>query len=468
MSEIEWPQNDEAERAVLGAVLVRNEHLAAAAEILSPADFHAKTHQLAFRSMLSMSKESLPIDLLTLGDRLAGDPGLEAKGGVAYLSRLMDGVPEVLNLAHYANIVREKSVRRQMVRLGTEMASEAFGASDPSALASKVSDALLGLRSARNRHRWKEFSDVLEKGLDETAAAAKREGALRGITTGFPALDELIGGWERGKFMLVGGTSGMGKTALMMSFAVAAAGVGVKVAFFSLEMGAAEVSRRMFGIKTGTNAQKLKTGAMTDHDWGRVELAVRQLNGLPIVFADDEDGSSSIDEISSRVTALHEESPLGLIVVDYLQLIDPARGAQTREQEVTQMGRSLKRLAQKLGVPIIAGSQLMGEADKREGRPQRGDLRESKALAHDADILMFVYRPWLQMKRLGKSSSEAPESGFIIVDKQRDGAEDSIPVRWDKDAARYMPLLPTAKPLQPPPQNPAPYMREPGDDQDDD
>ena len=437
--DLEWPHSVEAERAVLGICLVQNANLRTATRELTPDNFHVGAHRALFAAMLALYEDGTAVDFLTVTERMRQDETLaKFPNGESGIVTLTNGIPATSNIEHYVGIVLKHSIRRALMRIGQEMIVEADDAEDVDGFVVRLQERLKNLRSAGHASRWLSIRTVLDKSIQDAESAAARNGALRGVTSGFHDLDNMTDGWQPGQLIVVAGTSGMGKTAALIQFALAAAKSGQPVAFCSLEMGDAELGRRIFGVESGLPAQDLKRGRLSDHGWVRLENGVRRMKELPI-YLDDPDAMPSIQQITSRCRRMQAQHGLGLVVVDYLQLVQPSRGMGSREQEVTSIGRGLKAMARALRVPVVTGCQLSKEADKRNGKPHRGDLRESGAIAHDADILLFVYRPWLQAKRLGEKIPEGvtENGGMLIIDKHRDGPEAVVPMRWNTEAARY-------------------------------
>lgn len=445
---LELPQNDEAERSVLGAILVSNEHYDEVADILNPEDFYRPSHRRVFASMRAMRGAGEPIDVITLGERHVGDAVIDAVGGVTFISRLMDGIPRLVNVRHYASIVRERAIRREMVRLGTEMAEEAsLGEQDPLRLAESVKARLDGLRSRDGVERLKHWQVGMEETLDFVEARSKNQGQLIGAPTGFEELDRTTCGLQDTDLIILAGATSMGKSALAAHFMMSAARAGRAVALFSLEMSQLQVCIRAFSTEARIPSDRLMAGQMTDHHWARLLQRFPGMAGLPIYI--DDSGDVDIHEIRRRCERRHKETPLGLVVIDHLGLVrrdDVDRGVRSDASSVGLISQQAKLLAMTLKLPVLLVCQLSRDLFRTGNkRPQLWMLKQSGDTENNANAVLFVHREeyyWKREKDTAKEPVPADIKGkaTIIVAKQRMGAIRDIHVEFDEPTTRFKDL----------------------------
>ncbi len=436
---VELPQNDEAERSVLGAILVDNRHLDEVSDVLRAEDFYRPAHQRLFRSMLAMAEATQPIDVLTLSEMHLGDSVLDAVGGAAYLSRLMDGIPKLVNVRHYASIVRDRAMRRQLVRTATELATEAsLGELETESVLGSAARRIADIGERSLQQGLVPMKALLEASLDDIE---KRQGAdttLTGVPTGFEALDELTSGFQKGELIILAARPSMGKTALALSLAQnAAIRAQQRVAVFSLEMSAVQLAMRMLCSEARVDAQKMRRGQLTDMHWSKIMKAFTRLASAPIFI--DESSGVSVQEMRAKAKRLQADQGLDMIIVDYLQLMGSAERSENRQQEISAISRSLKKLAHDLKVPVVALSQLSRAPDQRQGdhRPMLSDLRESGSLEQDADVVMFIYREEVYKIREGKDPGDKRGVAELIIGKQRNGPVDTVKLAFIKEWTRF-------------------------------
>jgi replicative DNA helicase len=431
------PQNIEAEQAVLGAIFLEPTSLVQASEILIPEDFYRATHQRIFNVMLSLSEKGEPVDLVTVTSELADLKLLEEIGGVSYLSDLANSVPTAANIEYYAKIVEEKSILRRLIRTATTIATDGYSRDDEvDVLLNEAEKGILDVSRRKNSGAFQNIKDVLVEAYDNIELLNNRVGDITGIPTGFRELDRMTAGFQRNDLIIVAARPSVGKTAFALNIAQnVATKTDENVAIFSLEMGAQQLVMRMLCAEGNINAQNLRTGSLTPEDWGKLTMAMGSLSNAGI-YIDDTPGVK-INDIRSKCRRLKQESGLGMILIDYLQLIQGnGRAGENRQQEVSEISRSLKALARELQVPVIALSQLSrGVEQRQDKRPMMSDIRESGSIEQDADIVAFLYRDDYYDKE-----SEAKNIIEIIIAKQRNGPVGTVELAFVKEFNKFVNL----------------------------
>ncbi|MDQ0271945.1 replicative DNA helicase [Cytobacillus purgationiresistens] len=431
------PQNVEAEQAVLGAIFLEPSSLTLASEALIPEDFYRGAHQKIFNVMLKLNDEGKAVDLVTVTEELNATKLLEDTGGVSYLSELAGSVPTAANIEYYAKIVEEKSLLRRLIRTATNIAQDGYTREDEiESLLGEAEKSILEVSQRKNAGAFHNIKDVLVRTYDNIEVMHNRKGDITGIATGFAELDKMTAGFQRNDLIIVGARPSVGKTAFALNIAQ---NVGVKtgenVAIFSLEMGAEQLVMRMLCAEGNIDAQRLRTGSLTDDDWGKLTMAMGSLSNAGI-FIDDTPGVR-ITDIRSKCRRLKQEHGLGMILIDYLQLIlGSGRSGENRQQEVSEISRSLKALARELEIPVIALSQLSrGVEQRQDKRPMMSDIRESGSIEQDADIVAFLYRDDYYDKE-----SEDKNIIEIIIAKQRNGPVGTVQLAFVKEYNKFVNL----------------------------
>ena len=431
------PQNIEAEQAVLGAIFLEPSSLIVTSEILIPEDFYRSAHQKIFNVMLKLNDEGKAVDLITVMEDLAATKGLEEVGGVTYLSELAGSVPTAANVEYYARIVEEKSLLRRLIRTATNIAQEGYSREDEvEELLGEAEKNIMEVAQRKNSGSFQNIKDVLVRTYDNIEELANRKGDVTGIPTGFAELDRMTAGFQRNDLIIVGARPSVGKTAFALNIAQnVATKTDETVAIFSLEMGAEQLVMRMICAEGNINAQNLRTGDLTDEDWRKLTMAMGSLSNAGI-YIDDTPGVR-IGEIRSKSRRLKQEHGLGMILIDYLQLIQGnGRSGENRQQEVSEISRSLKALARELEVPVIALSQLSrGVEQRQDKRPMMSDIRESGSIEQDADIVAFLYRDDYYDKE-----SENKNIIEIIIAKQRNGPTGTVSLAFVKEYNKFVNL----------------------------
>ena len=429
------PHNEEAEQSVIGAIFLEPQALVTASEVLVPEDFYNAAHKLIFETMLTLNDQRTAIDTVTVAEELSNKNMLDDVGGIMYITEIASAVPTAANVAFYANIVAEKSVLRRLIRTATKIVEDGYTREDEvTELLGEAEKQIMEVASRKNSSDFKHIKGVLVETYDHVEQLQNRQGDITGIPTGFRDLDKLTAGFQRGDLIIVAARPSVGKTAFALNVAQA---VGTKtdenVAIFSLEMGAEQLVMRMLCAEGNIDAQVLRTGALTTEDWGKLTLAMGALSRAGI-YIDDAAGIR-VNDIRAKCRRLKQEHGLGMILIDYLQLIQgPGKAGQNRQQEVSDISRSLKGLARELEVPVIALSQLSrGVEQRQDKRPMMSDLRESGSIEQDADIVAFLYREDYYDKE-----TEDANTIEIIVAKQRNGPTDTVKLAFKKEYNKFV------------------------------
>jgi replicative DNA helicase len=431
------PQNIEAEQAVLGAVFLDPSALTLASEILIPEDFYRAAHQKIFHAMLKVADKGEPVDLVTVTAELADAKMLEEVGGVSYLSELADAVPTAANVEYYARIVEEKSILRRLIRTATSIAQDSYTREDEvDVLLNEAEKKIMEVSQRKHSGTFQNIKDVLVQTYDNIEMLHNRKGEITGIQTGFTELDRMTAGFQRSDLIIVAARPSVGKTAFALNIAQnVATKTNENVAIFSLEMSAQQLVMRMLCAEGNINAQNLRTGKLTAEDWGKLTMAMGSLSNAGIYI--DDTPSIRVSEIRAKCRRLKQESGLGMVLIDYLQLIQGSgRNRENRQQEVSEISRSLKALARELEVPVIALSQLSRSVEQRQDkRPMMSDIRESGSIEQDADIVAFLYRDDYYDK-----DSENKNIIEIIIAKQRNGPVGTVQLAFIKEYNKFVNL----------------------------
>lgn len=416
------PNSQEAELAVLGGLLMRSQLMNSIADILTPEDFYYPAHKIIFNAFLELYKNSAPIDLVSTAEFLRGRQEIEAIGGTVYLGQLAQAVVTGANAEYYAGIVRGKAMQRNLIDACANIIVNAHDSSrDISELLDESEQAIFAVSRRSAKKEFISSSDLVEKVFDNLSRLADAHDVVTGVTTGFEQLDSLTSGLQKSDLVILAARPAMGKTAFALCVALnAALSQNVPVGIFSLEMSREQVMQRLLAIRAKVNLYTLRRPSkLNDSDWQNLYRAADVLSKAPI-FIDDSSALSTL-ELRARARRLKSEHGLGLLVVDYLQLMDGGKNLASRELEISNISRSLKALAKELDIPVLALSQLNRKVeDRTDKRPILADLRESGAIEQDADVIMFVYREDVYKC---KKKSEMPQYGDaeIIIGKQRNG-----------------------------------------------
>lgn len=413
------PQNIEAEQSILGSILLDNQALNNVLEILSAKDFYNEAHRRIFAATIELSDRNEPCDLITLTNILKNNKQLDAVGGMAYLASLVDNVPSAANAAYYAKIVKEKAILRMLIGTATEILKNSYDTSaEIDQVLDKAEHAIFEISENKIRPAFFPIKDIIKDSFKTIERLYERKTLITGVPTGFEKIDDLTSGLQKSELIIIAGRPSMGKTAFALNIAShAAVEMGLPVAIFSLEMAKEQLAMRMLASEAKVDSQRLRQGRLGETDWPKLTIAAGRISDAPIFI--DDTPAIMVLEMKAKARRLKAESGLELIVLDYLQLMRGGGYRDSREQEISEISRSLKALAKELNVPVIALSQLNRKVEDRTNRrPQMADLRESGAIEQDADLIAFIYRDELYNK-----SEDNPEKGMaeIIIGKQRNG-----------------------------------------------
>lgn len=437
------PQATDVEQSVLGAMLIEREAIPRAIEILSADAFYTSKHQKIYTAMLSLFERGNPVDLITLSDELKRRGELDDVGGAYYLTELTTQVASAANVEYHARIIAEKSLLRKLIETMTGLVGQAY---DPSADAFELLDEAEGdifrISETNLRKAASSMNEVLKDTLAHLESIHGREGGITGVPSGFTRLDEMTGGWQKSDLIIIAARPSMGKTAFSLAAARNAAlhpEHATGVAIFSLEMSSQQLAQRLLTSEARVNAQSARTGRLSEDDWPRLARAAGRLSAAPI-FIDDTPGLGIL-ELRAKCRRLKAEHDIGLVIVDYLQLMHGTVGGRNanREQEIAQISRSLKSLAKELNVPVIALSQLSRAVETRGGdkRPQLSDLRESGSIEQDADVVAFIYRAERYGITVDENGNSTEGLGEIIIGKQRNGPIGDVTLAFVHQFARF-------------------------------
>lgn len=437
------PQNIEAEQAVLGAMLIDKEAIAKATEVLSADNFYREAHRVIFSAMLELYNKNEAVDMVTVTEILKRDNKLEDIGGIAYITSLANVVLTAANVKYHAEIVAEKSVLRQLVRVSTEIAAMGYEANeDVGTLLDTAESRILEISNRKKKNDFTAINDILMDSVQSIESLLQNKGGLTGLPAGFADLDKLTSGLHPSDFIILAARPSMGKTALALNIVQNVAlrahkvigGEPRSVAFFSLEMSKEQLVNRMLCAEAGIDSQRLRVGEMHDEDWTHLWDACDKMSRAKI-YIDDTAGITAMD-MRSRARRLKAEHGLNLIVVDYLQLMQGSgkrNNSGDRQQEVSEISRSLKALARELDVPVLALSQLSRSVESRQvKRPMLSDLRESGSLEQDADIVAFLYREDYYNPETENKHTE------LIIAKHRNGPVDTVNLFFQKQFTKFV------------------------------
>ena len=430
------PQNMEAEQSVIGSVFLDKEAIYKVMRILSPNDFYSESHKLIYEVLLDLNDNALAIDLLTVTENLRQKDYLDKVGGVTYIASLPGMVPTSANVEHYAKIVEEKSLLRTLISLASRIANMSYeGSENAQRLMDEAERMILELSSRRSTSAFTPIKEILLKILEYIEFLSENKGSVTGVSSGFTDLDSICSGFQKGDLMILAARPSMGKTSLGLNVAQhAALHSKIPVAFFSLEMSKEQLVQRMLCAEAMVDQHKLRTGNLKDEDWEKINNMAAKLASVPIFI--DDTPAISIRELRAKARRLQAEYGLGLIVIDYLQLMQAGKKTDNRQQEIAEISRSLKGLAKEMKVPVLALAQLSRSVEQRQDKkPLLSDLRESGSLEQDADMVMFIYRD-----EYYNPDSEKKGIAEIIVAKQRNGPTGIVELGFLKEYTRFVNL----------------------------
>ncbi len=429
------PQAVDLEEAVLGALMLEKEALTAVVDILSPDSFYKDSHKLIYESILDLFNQGEPIDLLTVTNQLRKNGNLELAGGAYHITELTSKVSSAANIEYHARIVTEQAMKRDMIRIASEIQKEAFeDTTDVFELLDKMEQSLFEISENNIKKNYADMRSIMREAIVELESKKGQKDGLTGVPSGFTSLDRVTSGWQKSDLVIIAARPAMGKTAFVLSvLRNAAVDHSRPVAIFSLEMSSIQLVNRLISSEAELDSEKIKKGNLAEYEWQQLMHKTNRLSTAPI-FVDDTP-ALSILELRAKCRRLKAQNDVQLIVIDYLQLMSgEAKSGNTgnREQEISSISRALKKIAKELNVPVIALSQLSRAVETRGGdkRPQLSDLRESGAIEQDADIVMFLYRPEYYGITEDEEGHSTAGVGEVIIAKHRNGSLENVKLRF--------------------------------------
>jgi len=438
------PQSLEAEMSILGGILIDNDAINRVLEMLTPEDFYRESHRKIFKAMMKLSDTREPCDFITMTDMLKKAGELEEIGGAAYLATLVDYVPTAANIAYYCKMVKEKSTNRKLISVATEIVSRGYDEqADVEDMLDKAQKEIYEISENKSRPQYVPVQSVLKEAFNILKNLHDQKEHVTGVPTGYVDLDHKTAGFQPGNLIIVAARPAMGKTTLALNIAQHASAESKKkvpCVIFSLEMGKEELVMRFLASIARVDFGRMRTGHFLDSDWPRLTRAAGILHDAKIFI--DDSPSITVLELRSKARRLKSEHDIGLVIVDYLQLMKGSNNPESRQQEISEISRSLKALAKELNVPVVALSQLNRELEKRaDKRPMMSDLRESGAIEQDADIIMFVYRESVYCEDCRKPDTTCSKGherdAEIIIGKQRNGALGTVELTFIGEHTRF-------------------------------
>lgn len=429
------PQNIEAEQSVLGAILIEQSAIAKISDILQPEDFYREAHKLVYRSAMILFERGEAIDFITVIDMLRREEALERAGGISYITSLANGVPTAANIVFHAKIVQEKSLLRRLIHAATDIAAMGYAETEEvERVLDHAEQKILEVATRKIGQDFAPIKEIIFSTLDKIDEMHKAKGGITGLSTGFTNLDKLTGGFQRSDLILIAARPSMGKTAFVLNVAQHMATRDKKsVAIFSLEMPREQLAMRMMCAEGLIDSQHFRTGAMSNDEWKNLVDAADRLSASPM-FIDDTAGVNAV-ELRNKARRISKEHGLDCIIIDYLQLMDGGAHSRidNRQQQISDISRSLKALARELKVPVIALSQLSRGPESRTSRkPMLSDLRESGSLEQDADMVAFLYR-----EDYYNPETEKKNLTELIIAKNRNGPTETVELYFHKNFTRF-------------------------------
>ncbi len=432
------PNEAMAEQAVVGSMIKDNEMISLAVEIVTVDDFYSPKYAKLFETIVKMNDEGIPVDIVTLSDRLSKEGAVEDEFGLPALRNITNSVPSAAHIRNYANIVAQKATLRRLIKAGDEIVEECYSGSNTLEGILETSEKLIyDISQKRRTNEYENIRDTVMEVLNNIEAASKQTGNVTGIPTGYYDLDFKTAGFQKSDLIILAARPSMGKTALALNIAEhVILKEKVPTVFFSLEMSKAQLVNRLISMNSKIDAQSMRTGKLKTEEWGKLVESARELGESSLII--DDTPGISVREMRSKCRKLKMDKGLGFIIIDYLQLMTSgAKKNESTQQEVSEISRSLKAIARETNCPVLALSQLSRDVEKRDNkRPQLSDLRESGAIEQDADVVMFIYRD----EYYNKEKSEDKGVAEVIIAKQRNGPTGSIKLGCQLEFSRFVNL----------------------------
>ena len=427
------PHSAEAEQSVIGSMIMDKDAIVAASEMITGSDFYENQYSILFETMVELYNEGKPVDLVTLQDRLKEKDVPAQVCSLEFIRDLVTSVPTSANVRYYAQIVRDKAVLRRLIKVAEETASECYLDKEKlDVILEKTEKQVFDIVQNRGTKEFSDIREVVLRTIDSIEAAAKNQGSVTGIATGFYDLDYKTAGLQPSDLILIAARPSMGKTAFVLNVAeYAALKSNVTTAIFSLEMSQDQLVKRILAMNSRVDSQAIRTGNLSGEDWASLMESARIVGNSNLVI--DDTSAISISELRSKCRKLKLEKNLGLVIIDYLQLMSGSKKSESRQQEISEISRSLKSLAREISVPVVALSQLSRAVEQRpDKRPMLSDLRESGAIEQDADVVMFIYRDDYYNR-----DTEEPGVSEIIIGKQRNGPVGTVKLAWQAQFTKF-------------------------------
>ena len=432
------PQNIESERALLGSIMLKPESMHDIIDIVRAEDFYIEKHRLIFESILSLFNRAEPIDFLSVSSKLKSEKQLDRVGGASYIAELVNTTPTATNVTYYAELVRRSAILRRLIEAGTYISDLGFdGSGELDELLDKAEKRLYDVTNISSSRKFLDIKNLAFETIERIDQLHKLDGGMRGVPSGFRDLDNILSGFQKSDLIILAARPSMGKTSFALDIArQAAVHYNVPVGIFSLEMSSQQIVDRLLSAEAQVDAWKLRTGKLsTDEEFEKIHNALDRLSNSPIYI--DDQPATNIITMRSVARRLKREKGLGLLIVDYLQLMSPiqSRGSDSMVQQVTEISRSLKTLARELDVPVLALSQLSRAVEQRRGKPRLSDLRDSGSIEQDADVVMFIHRE-------DRMQEDAEKNNLveILIEKHRNGPIGKIILYFDEKKTTFLTL----------------------------
>ncbi len=430
----ELPYNREAEQAVIGSVLsTSGENAGAAIEIINPADFYFAANKLVFAAIVELFNENSAIDFVTVANRLGQNDTLDAIGGIEYLRELATSVPTTRHITYYSNIIRDMSIMRNLIKCSEQISKIAYEASEaPEKVLERAEQLVFNVSSSKDGGDISKISDILYDSYLELVENSQNSGGLTGLDTGFVELNKRTGGFHGGELILIAGRPGMGKSSFAVNIAeFASISSGKTVALFNLEMPREQIVNRILCSQARVDSNKIRTGTVEADDWIKISEVLHRVEVAPMYI--DDTASITVSQIRAKCRRLMAERGLDLIIIDHIQLMQGSRRTDNRQQEISEISRSLKMLAKDFDIPVLALSQLSrASKDRADKRPLLTDLRESGAIEQDADVVLMLYRD-----EYYNENTETPGQAEVIIAKHRSGETGKVFLNWQSEYTKF-------------------------------